>query len=118
MRDALAGTGDAHAHSHPWKSFPAASTSIVRLICRRNSSASVRSVLHEQAFSAGREALLAPLPQQAVGDVVLAAQISHRLRSTQRREHDLGLPLGRNFRCFLVSPDTGWSARSPGREST
>jgi hypothetical protein len=34
---------------------------------------------------------LTPLAQQAVGDVVLATKLSHRLRATQRRQHDLGL---------------------------
>jgi hypothetical protein len=53
LRDELAGTGDAHAHFHPRKSSPATSTFIVlrpnarskRPICRRSSSASLRSVL-------------------------------------------------------------------------
>src|ERR687893_675533 len=53
LRDELAGTGDAHAHFHPRKSSPATSTFIVlrpnarskQPIWRRNSSASVRSVL-------------------------------------------------------------------------
>lgn len=53
LRDQLAGPGKALAHSQPRKSSPATSTSIVlrpnarssRLIWRRSSSASVRSVL-------------------------------------------------------------------------
>ena len=46
-----------------------------------------------QALGAGGEELLAPLAQQAVGDVVLAAELRDRLRAAQRREHDLGLLL-------------------------
>ena len=42
---------------------------------------------------AGGEELIAPLSEQAVGDVVLAAELSDGLRATQRREHDLGLLL-------------------------
>ncbi|MCW3000560.1 MAG: transposase [Conexibacter sp.] len=46
-----------------------------------------------QALSAGGEELLPPLAQQAVGDVVLTAQLRVGLGATQRREHDLGLLL-------------------------
>src|SRR3954454_2508782 len=46
-----------------------------------------------QALGAGGEELLAPFPQEAVGDLVLATELGHRLRATQRREHDLGLLL-------------------------
>ena len=101
VRDQLAGPGDAHAHSQPRKSSPAISTSIVlrpkarssRAICRRSSSVSVRSVLALQALGSGGEELLAPFPEDAVGDVVLATELGHRLRATQRREHNLGLLL-------------------------
>jgi hypothetical protein len=46
------------------------------------------------ALGFGREKLLAPLAQQTVGNVVLATAFGHRLRATQRREHDLRLLLG------------------------
>jgi hypothetical protein len=46
-----------------------------------------------QALGSGGEELLTPLSQQTVGDVVLATELSHRFRATQRREHDLGLLL-------------------------
>jgi hypothetical protein len=61
---------------------------------RRSSSASVRSVFALQALGAGGQKPLAPLPEQAVGDVVLATQLGHRLGPAQRRQHDLGLLLG------------------------
>jgi hypothetical protein len=50
-----------------------------------------------RALGPGREELLAPLAQQTVGDVVLATELGHRLGATQRREHDLGLLLGREL---------------------
>jgi hypothetical protein len=46
-----------------------------------------------QALGSGGEELLAPFPEEAVGDVVLATELGHRLRAAQRREHDLGLLL-------------------------
>jgi hypothetical protein len=49
--------------------------------------------LARQPLGAGREELLAPLSEQAVGDVVLAAQLGDRLGPAERREHQLGLLL-------------------------
>ena len=80
--------------------------------------------LARQALGAGGEELLAPLAQQAVGDVVLAAQLGHRLRSTQRREHDLGLLLRRELavlpglaqRCSSWLSGRSWTLSRTGRQ--
>jgi hypothetical protein len=62
-----------------------------------NSSASLRPGLAREPLGARREELLTPLPEQAVGDLMLAAQLGQRLRAAQRREHDLGLLLRREL---------------------
>src|SRR3954469_23592743 len=49
--------------------------------------------LARQPLGAGGEELLAPLAQQALGDVVLATELRDRLGAAQRREHQLGLLL-------------------------
>ncbi len=54
-------------------------------------------------LGAGRQELLAPLAQQAVGDLVLAAELGDRLRPAQRREHQLGLCCAVNFRYLRFS---------------
>jgi hypothetical protein len=45
------------------------------------------------ALGPGGEELLTPRAQQTVGDVMLATELGDRRRTTQRREHDLGLLL-------------------------
>jgi hypothetical protein len=102
LRDELAGMGDALSHSRPRKSSPAISTSIVLRPSARSRRGDLAAqlvgfgalALALQPLGAGRQKLLAPFPEQAVSDVVLAAKLGDRLRAAQRREHDLGLLLG------------------------
>ncbi len=66
--------GNALSHSQPRKSSPETSSSKV--------------------FLPGGEKLLTPPPQQRLRGVVLAAELRDRLRTPQRREHELALLLG------------------------
>ena len=77
----------------------------------RSSSASVRSVFAVQPLGAGGKKLLAPLSEQAVGDVVLTAELGDRLRAAQRREHQLGLLLRRELRYLRYSLDAAAARR-------
>jgi hypothetical protein len=53
----------------------------------------------ESGVSAG---MVAPLAQQALGDVVLAAQLGDRTVATERGQHDLDLLLGRELPVLAV----------------
>jgi hypothetical protein len=68
-----------------------------RETCRRSSSASVRSALPDNRSAPAARNCSRHLREQAVGDVVLAAELGDRLGLAQRREHQLGLLLCREL---------------------
>ena len=91
------------ARSHPRESSPATSTIVLRpkarsrrLICRRSSSASVRSVL-PCAVQRRRQEIARAITAAGCRRCRASTQLGHRLRAAQRREHDLGFLLRREL---------------------
>ena len=111
LRDQLAGPGDALSHSQPRKSIPR-DLDLHRLAAKRALEPSDLAAqlvgfgalaLTLQPLRARRQKLLTPLPEQTIGDLVLAAQLGHRLRPAQRREHDSVCCCAVNLRYLRVS---------------
>jgi hypothetical protein len=104
-RDQLAGPGHAHPHSHPRKSSPAISTSIVlrpnarssRDTWRRNSSVSVRSALPDNRSAPAARNCSRHL-RSRLSEMSCSRQSAVIVfEPAQRREHQLGLLLGREL---------------------